>query len=225
VMADLVSGMVGEYQSKKKGKVLRGGRITRGRSVSISSSFETRMAHAVLRILPADFVILIDTPLSYHARKGARKKTLYPDLMLIKRVNAKQSRLMGIIELKIDLGWLADGWATKRRRLWRELATVKDLTIKENPLVTGKLERKKLIPVFTVVLTEQNDHRRWKKFEREHNGRVCSILDKSYPHPNDPKCPTPHKLKKCLASDEKFENRIGILYDFVESCGKERNKN
>ena len=220
-MTDLVSGMVGEYQENKNGHV--DGRVYRGRSVSISSSFESRMAHAIITILPDNFVILIDTPLSYHVRNAKRKKTLYPDLMLIK-VSETNSELMGIIELKIDLGWLADGWAAKRRRLWRELSTVNNFTIKENPLVKGKITRNKSLPVFTVVLTEQNDHGRWGKFERAHSKAVSSLLDKTYPHPNDPKCPAPEKIKKSLLHDNGFEKRAGNLHKFVESCVKERNK-
>ena len=222
-MSDLVSGMVAKYQENKSGHVE--GRVYRGRAVSISSSFETKMAHALLHFLPDNnFVILIDTPLSYHIRNVKRKKTLYPDLMIVRRVNEAKSELVGIIELKIDLGWLADGWATKRRRLWRELATVRELSIKENPLVKGKLERKESIPVFTVVLTQQNDHGRWKKFERQHAGAVCSLLDKKYPHPNYSEGLTPNQIKKCLGEDKEFEKRIQTLENFVNNCGKEIKK-
>ena len=183
-MTNVVLKMAEHYQEKHQqsyepSKLSK--RIILGRSRSASDTFEESFALAILPFLKDDREIYIDAPMSMLNKSGVGKsETVYPDIIILDRY----SQLRGIIELKIDLGWLSDGWSDKRRSFLKTLAK-KQLSIKR-----GKINLKigKNFQYLIVVLSQVNDHKRWKEsFSKKHRGYAFLLLDKNFPHPNDRK--------------------------------------
>ncbi len=181
---DVILKMVTHYQEKhrqsyKPSKMSK--RIFLGRSRSASDTFEESLAFGLLHFLKEDRVIYIDAPMSMANKNGVKKsETIYPDILIVD----KDNQLRGIIELKIDLGWLSDEWSEKRRTLIRTLHK-KQLSIKRGET---KIKIEKDYQYLILVLSQINDHGRWQKsFKKDHRGYAFLLLDGSYPHPNDRK--------------------------------------
>ncbi len=214
----VVEKMVASYRHNKEGKVFAEGRIVRGRSVSISSDFELNMAEAILGCLPENYIILIDTPLSYRVSSERRKKTIYPDIMLVKNVEGIEIEVRAIIELKIDLGWFSHEWTIKRNELWQELGTANELFLRQNPVLITDIPGKRPIPDYIVVLTKQNDHGRWEEFKSAHPNNNSLLLKDKYEHPNSDNAHSPQEYRDQLLKDSDFESQCNSLYKFISQC-------
>ena len=159
-------------------------RISRGRALSASHRYEELMARALQGLLPNDRRIYIDTPLALNSKQASQRvQTAYPDIMIL---NDKKNRLRGIVELKIDLGWLGDAWITKANN-FQKAVKEKELSIKSKQGGNNEVKLSKNCPIITIILTEENDHGRWKKeFQKKRNVFVSlSKNKKKYPHPNE----------------------------------------
>lgn len=143
-----------------KGNMKIGNRSLRGRTISISDKFEEEFALFLEEILPTKYSFLIDFPLSYHVNGRTRKKTTYPDIAIVENASV----LAGVLELKIDLGFLRKGWAKDWNRNLAELSAAKEVSYRTSPR-TGKKGKVRMsvlpdLPRAIVLLTANNDHKR-----------------------------------------------------------------
>jgi len=180
---DLLEKTVELFQERKISKRVSE-RIQRGRAVSIASEFEERFAILLERVLPANYLVLIDYPISYTVDDRKRRKTSYPDIAIVRNTQ----ELVGIIELKIDLGYLKRGWVEKANSDFELLRTAGKATYKTD-IGTPKAKARDIsvardLRRAVIVLTGANDHKRLLAFrERQEN---CYVLcSKDNRHPND----------------------------------------
>ena len=177
---NLLKDVVQLFQEKKKSKKISA-RVQRGRASSIANEFEDRFATLLEKALPYKYSIFVDYPLSYKVEGRKRYKTSYPDVAIIR----DSSVLVGIIELKIDLGYLPRGWADKTKAEFEHLCKAEKIRYKTD-IGTDKAMVKELsvareLHKATVVLTGKNDHRRLLGFSKQEN---CFVLSRNI-HPND----------------------------------------
>jgi hypothetical protein len=177
----LLEEVIELYQTGKQVKKM-GKRIFRGRAVPIANAFENKFAQLLDAILPERYSIFVDYPLSYKTTNKTRKKTSYPDLAIIENGYL----LAGIIELKIDLGYLSEDWEKKTSKETKFLRKAKTVSYKKIHInKAGERESKVLkikpnFPRAVVILTGQNDHGRLKEFLEKENRFVLSM----HIHPN-----------------------------------------
>lgn len=187
---------------KKKNSKRISKRVRRGRAASIASEFEERFAIFLENILPPEFSIFIDYPMSYRISNVKRTKTFYPDIALI-----KDHILVGIIELKIDLGWLRKDWTRKQKSDFKNLRDVKHVTYKAadraNKKNSAKLKIGNNLNRMVVLLTDENDHDRLEVFKEKEN---CFILCSGV-HLNDPKITEKTKKQTIQSISSNKENR------------------
>jgi hypothetical protein len=177
---NLLKQIIDLNQSSKRQKKI-GKRIFRGRSASIANDFENMFARMLDALLPDKYSIFVDYPISYKIRGRHRTKTSYPDLAVI----ANDRVLAGIIELKIDLGYLPHDWTHRTAQEITHLRKAKLVSYKTN-VGTDKAQKRSLnvspdLPRAIVVLTGQNDHGKLNRFLKQRN---CFVLSKDI-HPND----------------------------------------
>ena len=177
----LLEDIIRLYQEKKENKKISQ-RIQRGRASSIANDFEERFAVFLEKVLPDKYSFLVDYPISYNITGRGRKKTSYPDISIVK----DESVLAGIIELKIDLGYLADDWVTKSKTEFDNLRKAAVIQYTAGIRTEKRRPKKTLIVPQTlckavVVLSDQNDHGRLNRFLTQDN---CFILTRNI-HPND----------------------------------------
>lgn len=169
---DFVSSTVNIFADKKaKKEIGKDHRIWRGRAPSASPELEELLSLVVADEIPKDFSLLVDYPLSYKV-SGKRAKTIYPDITVIKHVT-----IVGIIEFKIDLGYLPKDWSEKSLAIFGELKEAKNIKYKKH-VGTPKAEESSLsvsdaLKRCVVVLTKANDHNRIADFQKSNN---CFIL-------------------------------------------------
>lgn len=179
-LMNLLQDIVELFQSRKRAKKISK-RIQRGRAQSIASEFEDRFARFLEMVLPEKYSILVDYPLSYEIDGRKRRKTSYPDIAIVR----DGQMLEGIIELKIDLGYLRRDWIKESKAEFTYLQKAHKVKYKTD-VGTDKAEQRE----FTVsrnfhraivVVTGKNDHGRLEVFRRQEN---CYVLSSNI-HPND----------------------------------------
>jgi hypothetical protein len=182
-----VEKSVTAFFSKKEEKQISP-RIKRGRSPSSSAEIEDLLARAISDVIPKNYYILVDYPLSYKIPEHKRAKTIYPDIAIVER-----ERLFGIIEFKVDLGYLQEEWSTQSNGIFQELKQAKTVTHREEVGVPNKtkvdLGVNKTLKRCVVVLTNENDHGRMDKFKKQNK---CFVLF-SGKHPNSHDIPISKK--------------------------------
>ena len=173
------------FHNKRERKSLDGenGRVVRGRSPASSSDLEDLLALTISGMLGIEYRFLVDKAISYKTPEMKRAKIIYPDIMII-----RGDTLLGIIELKIDLGYLSDDWIDKYLNNIVELARVGVVTYKE-PKEYGKSETRKLkiardihSKSKVVVITSNNNHGKLEKFVQATNATV--LYDRETPTNN-----------------------------------------
>jgi hypothetical protein len=185
-------------------------RIFRGRSVTIASKFEELVAREILGLLlHKKRRIYIDKSLTLENSDSERKETAYPDIMIL---DDEKNCLTGIIELKVDLGWLdTTKWLPKQSRFKRKLNKAK-LSIDKKPI-----EISKNCPIITIILTEENDHGdRWKTIQKNLKGDAFVLLARmeNRPHPNErdnKKKWSPKQYRESLINDGDFKKATKAL--------------
>ena len=208
---DLLKDIIQLYQEKKRNKKISE-RIHRGRAPSIASDFEERFAVLLERVLPAKYSFFVDYPISYKIADRSRKKTSYPDIAIIE----DDSVLTGIVELKIDLGYLAKDWITKTKTEFDHLSKAGIVQYTGGTRTEKRIPRTlRVAPTLrrvVVVLSDQNHHGRLANFLRQDN---CFILSHKI-HPND--VPTNDSVEKAflqnMTRDQDIEKFTKFLYSF-----------
>ncbi|MDO8550084.1 MAG: hypothetical protein Q7S39_08055 [Ignavibacteria bacterium] len=168
-----ITDIIKLYQVSKKRKQISE-RIIRGRNNSISSLFEERVAKYLDGFLTKSYTIYVDYPISYSIKTRKRKKTSYPDICIVKNNRI----LSGIIELKIDLGYLSPEWTKKT---FSEF-----VSLQKSPGVTfsrGILQVRHPLARAILILTSKNDHGRLTRFHKQSKCKVF-VLSRNI-HPND----------------------------------------
>ena len=168
----LIKEMVGVFQKKKEIKQITK-RIKRGRSSASSCEFEEAIASLIEKNTLDDIEILVDFPISYKLPHFIKAKTIYPDISLI-----RAGSLIGIVEAKIDLGYLSEGWWERRNSVIGELKTAGTVTVSRRPVEVRRVD------MICVVLTERNDHGRLPSF-RDAAGHSVFLMSAEQTHPND----------------------------------------
>lgn len=178
--------VVKTFQKKRESKALDGerGRVIRGRSPSSSSDLEDLLALAISQILDSNYRFLVDKPISFKTPEMTRAKTIYPDIMII-----RDDVLVGIIELKIDLGYLNMDWIEKYEKTQNALAQLSKISYKDpnaeniDERIFLKIGVNLLANSKIVVLTAGNAHGKLKKFVQATDAIVLyknKPRDKSY---------------------------------------------
>lgn len=225
----LIREMANAYHGQRSEKAnIQRGRIARGRSASSSAKFEELLARLIIHYLPG-CVILLDTPLTLTPRANRSKKktrTLYPDLLIIDKASCT---LMGIIEAKIDLGYLDSAWTKKIQTDWRDIAQAQSLSLGQNSLFPRKsktdrvsvfVKRRPLL-AFVVVLTSDNDHNRRKTFKTELKEKQCFFVHR---HPNDSKVLSMEEWKEERKKTHNDIKRKGLINTkcYADEAGNEK---
>lgn len=183
-------------------------RIKRGRSANSASEIEELFAKAVASAIPKEYSLLIDYPISYKPTPKSKTRTVYPDISIV-----KDNTLVGIIEFKIDLGYLPAGWSKKHKTIQKELKASRQATYKRDVGLPQSckiaLKVKRGLKTRVVVLTDHNDHNLMGKFKKDNK---CYVLTTGI-HPNSHKTriDDKHKIIKKLSSNSKGWDRF-MLY-------------
>ena len=165
--------MTETYQGKKLGKQISK-RIKRGRQIPISSLFEEGLAILIEKFTSDDIKILVDFPVCYRLKPKERAKTIYPDIVLIRKES-----LIGILEAKLDLGFLSPKWANKRKQVFKQLESKKEILLRgEQYPVLQKFKKA------CVVLHAGNHKERLPGF-RENVENPIFLISENHPHPNE----------------------------------------
>jgi hypothetical protein len=195
--------VVNLFQSRKKEKRINT-RIKRGRAKDCSSEIEELVAIMISNILQDKYSILIDYPLSYKTKK--RTKTFYPDISII-----EDSKLRGIIEVKIDLGYLDKEWIKNNQNIFKSIKISKKVTYNKNVGLLKKeideLSIYKNLKRAVIVITGRNDHDNLEGFVNKQKN--CFILMPKH-HPNDSiiNKDNKNKLIREISSDDKQWNKM-----------------
>ena len=206
----LITHVIDLNQANKDHKKI-GKRLFRGRAASISNEFENMFASLLDDLLPDKYLIFIDYPISYQIQSQQRKKTSYPDIAIIE----EDKILSGIIELKIDLGYLSQDWLQRTTQEVKQLRRATHLSYNTNIGTDGsesrKLDIKPSLPRAIVVLTGKNDHGKHNAFFNQSN---CFVLSKDI-HPNDKKINQTNRkeiLKKIFNNEDNKNSWRGFAY-------------
>lgn len=98
---EFIEKIIELYKKAKEPTFKNGkGNIKRGRGHSISSKVEDLFAVYVSDKLSGKIELLIDQPFIYFKGKRKKKKTIYPDIALI-----KDDIILNLFDLKMDLGF------------------------------------------------------------------------------------------------------------------------
>lgn len=146
--------------------------ILLGRIFSVGQNYTFILAECLFGD-KKDFLVLVD----HHIRAG--KKSLYPDLMII-----KGKRVLAIIEVKLDLGWFDDS-NDQLEKLKKDYNFPKTISFKVNGKKKDFDVNKNIKKIFFVA-TRANNHGRYKgvKKKLELAGfNVVSCLRENH-HPN-----------------------------------------
>ncbi len=200
----------------------------RGRSPAISDFFEDNFAKILGNILLDRYDIFVDYPITYQIN-NQRRTTCYPDIMVVRNDNKSDRLLSGIIELKIDLGYLSDNWAkTKLNQINTLKERVEQVTINlgigTNQKILQLLGVKENFPWAVVLLTSLNDHGRLKNIKNElSNGDVQCFVISNNIHPRGYEIDKSNKndnLNKIYRDKENIKNWKGLA-DFFNNNFKE----
>ncbi len=169
----LIEHMVEAFQRKKRGKKITA-RIERGRASASSSDFEEGLAKLIEDHTPKDLEIRVDFPISYRPQSSNRARTIYPDIALV-----RNNSLIGIMEAKIDLGYLPPGWARTRVHTLKQMMSVGRVALDKRTLAVSNRLRSAC-----VVLSARNHPERLPGFVKEVKNAII-LLSKEDRHPND----------------------------------------
>jgi hypothetical protein len=224
--------LVDFYGDQRKRK-LGNKEIILGRNQSASSLFQTEFAKHLFG--NGKFTVLVDYPVSfgeYLTQTQKRKaKTLYPDLLVM-----AGDTLRGVIELKLDLGFLKSGhygltrvrtqterWKYSGQSNFKEdysnLMHAKELRYKY-PVGFLHPERKKIklpsdkgkISKICMVVTKQNNHGRFEAFQESINDsgfKFLCLLDGIHPNERMTYVKT-GQMENLSQSTESIKNRIQV---------------
>jgi hypothetical protein len=200
------------FQEKKKSKKIDR-QIKRGRAHSVANEFEDRFARLLRRLLPRDYFFMVDYPITYKNPRMRRAKTLYPDIAIV-----KNGSLVGIFDLKIDLGYLSPDWVRKSgaefRKLRRADYVCYNTEVGTNQGTVCELKVDPSLCRAIVLLTAKNDHGRSVAFRRQEN---CFILSANV-HLNDSAINETNQRRflRCIFNDSENQENWRRFADFLD---------
>ncbi|MDP2682421.1 MAG: hypothetical protein Q8P28_06400 [Deltaproteobacteria bacterium] len=211
IYKEFVKKAVRIFTQKKKEKGILKNRVFRGRAATSSSDLENLFAVAIAESIPKQYSILVDYPLSI--KKGSmRALTLYPDISIV-----KGNVLKGVIEFKIDLGYLKKEWINQHKTSIKQLENASILKYKKN---VGTIKAKKdclkiskKLASCVVVLSSENSHNRLDKFKTELKPYILFKRDNddNGVHPNSSKMESNEIIKKILKGKTDWPEFINYL--------------
>lgn len=149
-------------------------RVRRGRMPSIANELEDRFAVLLERVLPKRYSMAVDQPISYRPANQGRAKISYPDVAIVR----DSSLLVGIIELKVDLGYTKREWVAESKRSFRSLRKVRTVEFRTESGTTNKttvtLEVARDLHRAVVIMSGKNDHGKLPLFMRQKDSFVLS---------------------------------------------------
>lgn len=172
--------VVNLFQSRKDSKKIKP-RITRGRAIDCSSEIEELFAIAISEFIPKKYFLFIDYPFSI--KKDNKTLVIYPDISIV-----EDNVLKGIVEIKIDLGYLKKTWIKNSNSIYQSI--IKSKSIKYRKHVGQPNKEKDLLTVSpnlkrsVIVLTGKNGHNKLKKFTKTQSD--CFVIFPLH-HPNTSK--------------------------------------
>lgn len=204
-----------EISNRKKIKNDRKGQVWIGRSEPMASFFERELAKQLSKVY-THFTFLVDYPINLQKdSKSLRKQNIYPDIIIFDKSNEK---IKGIIEIKIDVGYLDLGkwWEQSREsdykyKMLNEADTVKFK--KYDGKVKNSLKLDDSVKKVFLIVTEINAHKhdgenkipQIKRFMKDFGFEVVSLLKKT--HYNDDMCVrNPDRLFKDLEQQKQEIN-------------------
>ncbi len=172
-IVQLISVMVKAFHKKKKGKSITE-RIQRGRARASANEFEEELSRLIEKYTPADVRLLVDFPMSFGKSSSKRAKTIYPDIAFI-----RGGSLIGIVEAKIDLGYLSRDWVRERKQITRHLISNGIVQAEECEISVSKR-----LMTACIVLTAKNHTERLLDFKKKVDNAFV-LISKEHSHPND----------------------------------------
>jgi len=176
---DYVNRCIGIFKEAKRKKMIAS-RVARGRAGSCSAECENLLAVAVSEILPQKYTLLVDYPLSISRQGAARAETFYPDIAIL-----CENKLVGVLEIKNDLGYMSEDWANKSGENLEKLQSTVSITYREDVNVPSSelhsIEPAKPMRHAVIVISGKNAHGRMAALQARHK---CFILMPKH-HPND----------------------------------------
>lgn len=172
-VVSLIATMVKTFRRNKRYKFVSD-RIYRGRAPSASGVFEEEVARLIESHTSSSIKIYIDSPISFRKRPGERATIIYPDISLI-----RGSKLVGLVECKIDLGYLSDKWAKEYKQKIKALKQSGKFNIHRE-----QISAHKDMLDFGVILSNSNHP---ENIEHFYNGvgDYCVFLSECRSHPNN----------------------------------------
>lgn len=189
-----VNGLQKHYREMFQNEKNDSNPVQLGRSFRVSDKLQFEFANALSKQIKSD-KILVDYPISC----TIRTQPLYPDILII-----KSGIITGIIEMKIDLGFLnLESFGITAKKKSKYTYRIKDNNFRTNyenlinsqevyyKMKSGKKNRvdvkinKKVKKKF-LIITEENDHGRKKYFEqaiKDAGFEILFLLNKTT-HPN-----------------------------------------
>lgn len=170
------------FQEAKRKKSIAPPRVMRGRAGSCSSDCEDLLALGISEMIPEKYSLLVDYPLTIRNQTQARAETIYPDIAIL-----CENRLVGVVEIKNDLGYMSEDWAKKSQENLRKLQSAESISYRKNVNVNmrepqASIVADKNVAQAVIVISGENAHGRMGALQGQH---TCFILMPHY-HPNHP---------------------------------------
>lgn len=195
-----------------------------GRKFQLGSRFQYELARDLFQ--KTNYTVLVDYPISY--RNKSKSKTLYPDILVLKK-----GKLKGIIEVKIDLGYLRFKHFgmkyNKRTKEYTYKITRNKFKQNYDDLLSSRKfsykykqnekDEKRFVDIpqkivkIMILVTKHNDHGRYDYFEKsmKDSGFVLlNILEKK--HPNRDDCKFPDIVDKIRKNQEYYNEAFKGLF-------------
>ncbi len=212
----LITVMVKVFHEKKKGKVITE-RIQRGRSRDSANEFEEELSRLIEKYTPVDIRILVDCPLSLEkSTSKKRAKTIYPDIAFI-----RGNSLIGIVEAKIDLGYLSPDRVPDREQIIRQLVSDGIVKAEGRKIAVSK---RLMTATACVILTANNDHGHLPRFKKEVDNAFV-LVSQEHAHPNDDNIVGRSAVKDYLeevAQDKSHRQEWKRFERFIQHLGRSK---
>jgi hypothetical protein len=207
----LISEMVKVFHNKKKSKE----RNQCGRARASGNEFEEELRHLIEKYTPKDIRIFVDFPLSLEkSSPKLRTKTFYPDIAFI-----RGKSLIGIVEAKIDLGYLSKDWVSDREKIINQLKF--DGKVKKRG---SEFSVSKRFMTACVILTARNDKKRLPLFRKDVENTFV-LISQEHCHPNNDKIVRRVKkdyLEGIKQDDELHQKEWKRFEQFIQKLGQSK---
>ncbi|MFJ5717297.1 hypothetical protein [Neobacillus sp. NPDC093127] len=200
---ELLQKMATLYQQKSSDKIVSP-KIQRGTKSPISGAFEEEFTKLLANTLEGNYYYIIDFQLSKYYLNGTYTyKHFRPDVLILEKVNERESIVRAVFELKIDISYASDYWVNEMKqrldyftdfivkfRLFKTKLIEHDLFLeinhKNEPARTDHIILKPCSELKSIglVLCRDNDHNRWDSVTSTENVSNVKVFYLSKEHLN-----------------------------------------